>query len=114
MQQLLRHLLELLQCNLVPHFADGGRDEGTVGDSLSCMVCGLKSFGVLCSSSCAVDRPKLYDFRAQYFLISWVNSLLLIKNSGKHKLSPPVKKKENLERLTDQNEQFDTPRGPIW
>jgi hypothetical protein len=57
----------------------------------SCMVCGLESFGVLYSPSCAVDRLELYVFRAQFFYkpgqLSSSN-----KNSGNHKLSPSVQK----------------------
>jgi hypothetical protein len=32
-------LLELLQCSLLTHFGDGGRDGGVVGDSLRCFSC---------------------------------------------------------------------------
>jgi hypothetical protein len=40
MQQLLRLLLEPLQCDPISHFADGRRDEATAGDSLSNSVQG--------------------------------------------------------------------------
>jgi hypothetical protein len=32
----------------------------------SCMVCGPEAFRVLCSPSCAIDRPQLYGFRARF------------------------------------------------
>jgi hypothetical protein len=35
-------LLESLQCHLLPHFEDGGRDEGIAGDNLTSLsLCGL-------------------------------------------------------------------------